>query len=330
MTKIKNLLRPVLSIYNRYYGIFSVIIGFIVFSNTNNKLIKFLFLGLGIYECWQWYKNYFKNIEYRNRLHAKVEGNSVVAVYGGIRTGKSTIARRLLNVFTSKDKQYFNFKVEGKKALTWRHLLMLDKLEDKCGVMIDECGRQYDSFKYSKKDDDVRSRLVTLNKFFGQFYGTGSIAIYVDQSEANVNTALYRSVYYVIQCCGTRIIPTSLLGYYGYELYKLITHKKDNINPFALVSIEFMDFVKTGEYADHYSMNIDVNKSFFYVDSIQNMFGYHDTHVFRKYNPAVATKQYIWGTNDKVDDKIMEQNFGLDKLKQEFDTNGIDCSKVVL
>lgn len=328
MKTIKKILNRTLSFYNRYYGIVSVVFGFLLFSSVENKVLKFLFLGLGIFECWQWYKNYFKNIEFRNRLHSKVEGNSVIAIYGGIRTGKSTLARRLMNVFIKEDKQYFNFKVKGKKALTWRNLLMLDRLEEKCGVMIDECGRQYDSFKYSKDDSDVRSRLVTLNKFFGQFYGTGSIALYVDQSQDNVNTALYRSVYYVIQCCGTRIIPTSTLGYYCFELYKLLTHKKSLTNPFAIVSIEYMDFVKTGDYADHYSINIDNQKANYYVDSIQNMFGHHDTHVFKKYNPAKESVPYIWGTNSESDDTIMEQNFGLEKLQNDFNTNGIDITKV--
>lgn len=328
MKKLNKIFNSVMSLYNRFYGPISLILGFVIFSNVDNKVIKFMFLGLGALECWQWYKNYFKNIENRNRLHSKVEGNSVVAIYGGIRTGKSTLARRLINVYGNDDKQYFNFKVDGKKALTWRHLLMLDKLEDKCAVMVDECGRQYDSFKYSKDDADVRSRLVTLNKFFGQFYGSGSIAIYVDQSQDNVNTALYRSVYYVIQCCGTRQIPTSYLGYFAVEIYKKLTGKKKMVNPFSLVSIEYMDFVKTGDYADHYSINIDTNKSNYYVDSVQNMFGHHDTQVFKKYNPAQPKQAYIWGSDNSKDDKIMEQNFGLEKFKEDFKTNGIDITEI--
>lgn len=325
----KNLLTRTLSLYNQYFGVIDAVVCLILFSNIDNKIIKFSFLALGIYSAWRWYKVYFKNLEYKNRVHSKVAGNSVLAIYGGIRTGKSTLARRLLNVFTPKDKQYFNFRCDGYKALTWRHLLLIDRLEDKCGVMVDEVGRQYDSFKYSKEDTDVRSRLVTLNKFFGQFYGTGSLCIYVDQSEANVNTALYRTVYYVIQCQGTRVMHSNLLLWGICELYnKLFKKNKKFVNPFSLVSIEFTDFTKTGEYANNYSINIDANKQFFYVDSVQNMFGFHDTNVFKEYNPSKECVQYVWGTDKNLDNKIMEQNFSLKELKKSINTNGIDITQI--
>lgn len=331
--KLKKIFRSILSLYNRYFGIVDGLVCLILFSSIDNKVIKFAFLGLGVYSAIHWYKVYFKNLEFKQRIHSKVVGNSVLAIYGGVGTGKSTLARRLMNVFVSKDKQYFNFKCDGYKAFTWRHFLLLDKLESHCGVMIDECGRQYDSFKYSKDDNDVRTRIVTLNKFFRQFYDTGSICIYVDQSEANVNTALYRTVFYVIQCEGARQIHTNILLWGIFELYKLFNRKnqkiKDLVNPFTLVSIEFADFTRTGEYATNYSINKDDMKPMHYVDSVQNMFGYHDTNVFKKYNPAVETKPIIWGQDSVVDNKIMEQNFSLHDLQKSLNTNGINIEKVV-
>lgn len=326
--KFKKIFRSILSFYNKYFGVIDGIICLILFSSLDNKVVKFAFLALGIYSAIHWYKVYFKNLEYKQRIHSKVVGNSVLAIYGGVGTGKSTLARRLMNVFVSKDKQYFNFKCDGYKAFTWRHFLLLDKLESQCGVMIDECGRQYDSFKYSKDDNDIRSRIVTLNKFFRQFYDTGSICIYVDQSESNVNTALYRTVFYVIQCEGTRLVHTNILLWGLYELYKLFTGKKKKINPFALVSIEFADFTRTGEYATNYSINKDDMQPMHYVDSVQNMFGYHDTNVFKVYNPANECKPIIWGKNDKVDNQIMEQNFSLHDLQKSINTNGIDISQI--
>lgn len=326
----KKIIKKVLSFYNRYFGVFDGILCLILFSNIENKVLKFAFLGLGIYSAWRWYKVYFKNLEYKSRVHSKVLGNSTIAIYGGIRTGKSTLARKLINEFVPQDKQYFNFKCKGYKALTWRHLVLKDRLEDYCGVMVDECGRQYDSFKYSKEDNDIRSRLVTLNKFFGQYYGTGSLLVYVDQSEDNVNTALYRSVYYVVQCHGTRVLHTGLLFWGIAELYRLFKKipSKKWVNPFSLVSIEFMDFTKTGQYATNYSINLDANQSMNYVDSVQEMFGYHDTNVFKEYNPAQPVVPYVWGTDNTKDDKIMEQNFSLQDLKRNVNTNGIDISQV--
>ena len=325
---IKKTFNIILSIYNRYFGIIDAIICLLLFCNIENKIIKFTFLALGIYSAWHWYKVYFKNLDYKSRVHSKVSGNSVLAIYGGVGTGKSTLARRLLNVFVPSDKQYFNFKCDGYKACTWRHLLLLDRLEDKCGLMIDECGQQYDSFKYSKDDNGVRKRLVSLNKFFRQFHGSGSLCIYLDQSEDNVNTALYRTIFYVIQTQGLRLIHTNILFWGICELYNLFKKQDNWVNPFSLVSIEFADYTKTGEYAKNYSINIDADKMFYYVDSVQNMFGYHDTNVFKKYNPAKETKPYIWGTDEKLDNRVMEQNFALEDLKNSFNTNGIDISQI--
>jgi len=112
-----------------------------------------------------------------------------------------------------------------------------------------------------------------------------------------------------------------------YRLFKKIPSKKW-VNPFSLVSVEFMDFTKTGQYAQNYSINLDANQSMFYVDSVQEMFGHHDTNVFKEYNPAKQVVPYVWGTDKNKDDKIMEQNFSLQDLKRNVNTNGIDISQI--
>ena len=99
-------------------------------------------------------------------------------------------------------------------------------------------------------------------------------------------------------------------------------------NPFSNVSIEFMEFVKLGEYADHYNVTIDDKNHKRLVGSIYTFFGSLNTYVFREFNPAKKdNKPYIWGTSKKKDNKIMEANFSLDEMKKEIKSTFLKVKK---
>lgn len=328
LDKIKKVFKAILAVYNKYFGVFNVVITLLLFSATKNKMVLTILIALCVVDFVRWWRNVFKNLGTASELFATVRQNNVLAIYGGVGSGKSTIAQYLLNALVPNDLQYVNTLTVGKHIFTNRHLCLLDKLPHNCGVLVDEAGRQYDSFKYSSTDSDTRARIVTYNKFFRQFHGSNSYCFYVDQCEANMNTALYRSIYYVIQCKGVSIIPSALLPNIVFRLlqaFKLV--KKTVNNPFSLVSIEFMEFVKTGEYADHYSINIDDKNHKKLVAPIQTIFGNHNTYVFREYNPARDTTPLIWGENSAVDRYYMESNFNLASLQSEFNINGLNIKQ---
>lgn len=328
LNKLKSIFKSILAFYNKFYGPINLVLGLFLFGATDNKGLLTAIIIICIIDMVRWWKQVLKNMGTSTELFASVRQNNVLAIYGGVGSGKSTIAQFLMNNLIPNDLQYTNTKTEGKKILTNRHLLLLDKLPLGCGCMYDEAGRQYDSFKYDKQDSEVRSRITTYNKFFRQFHGSNSYCFYIDQCEANMNTALYRSIYYVIQCKGVAIIPSALVPNLIFKLLQLLRIVKKNVNnPFSLVSIEFMEFMKTGEYADHYSINIDDKDHKKLVAPIQNIFGYHNTYVFRDYNPAQGVDDLYWGEDELQDEFYMEQNFNLKSLRDEFKISGLDVQK---
>ena len=328
LNKLKNLFKNVLAFYNTYFAIINVIITVLLFDFVENKTLSMILIVICIVDCVRWWKLIVKNMGTSSQLIGSVKQNNVLAIYGGVGSGKSTIAQYLLNKLVPNDLQYTNTKTKNKKIFTNRHLLLLDSLPHNCGVLIDEAGRQYDSFKYEKSDNSTRSRIITYNKFFRQFYGSNAYCFYVDQCEANMNTALYRSIYYVIQCKGVSIEDSALIPSLIFKLLKLFKIIKKNINnPFSLVSIEYMEFLKTGEYADHYSINIEDKDHKKLVAPIQNIFGNHNTYVFREFNPAQGTDDLYWGEDELQDEFYMEQNFDLKSLKEEFGIKGLEIDK---
>lgn len=325
---LKGLLKNILAFYNKWYGLLNIAFGLILMGCTENKGFITAIIIICVVDMFRWWKQVFKHMGTASELIASVKQNNVLAVYGGVGSGKSTISQYLLNILVPNDLQYTNTKTKNKKIFTNRHLCLLDKLPLGCGILIDEAGRQYDSFKYAQSDNGTRSRIVTYNKFFRQFHGSNSYCFYVDQCEANMNTALYRSIYYVIQCKGVDIIPSALIPNFIFKLLQMCRIVKKNVNnPFSLVSIEFMEFMKTGEYADHYSINIEDKDHKKLVAPIQKIFGNHNTYVFRDFNPAQGTDDLYWGEDELQDQFYMEANFSLESLKQEFDVSGLNIQK---
>lgn len=319
-TKIVNLFKTLLLWFNKCYGPISLLVSLFLLGYIKNTLLIILVLGIGIFDMITWWKNYIKHLDEKNKLIGTIKENNVCQIVGGVGSGKSTLAHWAIKQLTKNDLRYSNTNTKGWKAFTNRHLFLLDALEEGSGVIVDEAGRQVDSFHYDKKDNDVRARIVTYNKFFRQFYGSNSYCFYIDQSVDNENTALYRSIYYFIQCKSCTQKPTEILLYTLFNVFKLLFRKKKLNNPFTYVSIEVMEFVKTGDYADHYSINIDDKSHKLIVCPIQAFFGIHNTYVFRNFNPAEKVKPYIWGTNEKMDAYYMEQNFALQELKKKFDS----------
>lgn len=338
--RIVKILKFIVNIYNTWYGVIDIILGFLLLSYVQNTFLLVSLIGVTAFNVYTWYKNIFKNFGTKKDLFATYRENNSLAVLGGIGSGKSTLANFLLTTFTPKHLRYYNTKNEGYRAFTNKHLLLKLKLEKDAGVLVDEAGAQADAYHYSKSDSATRKRIDFLNKFFRQWYGDKAHLIYVDQAQGNMNVSLYRNTYYVIQCKGVDKKPSSIILYLIAkfilffinrkrkkivdEKNKSIKNEKDKIeffpinNPFTNVSIEFMEFVKLGEYADHYNITIEDKNHKKLVCSIYKLFGGLNTYVFREFNPAKEDKKpYIWGTSPRKDKKIMEDNFSLNEMKED-------------
>lgn len=317
---MKKILKKIINFYNIWYGIINAILIFLCLDMFPNDTIMFIFIGLGVFDCYTWYKNIFKNLGTKRELFATVKQNMALCVYGGIGCGKTTIAEYLLNHFIPKAKQYRNTNYAGSKAVTFDHLMLKKAFEPGAGVLIDEAGAQADSYHYDKNDAPIRKRFDYLNKYYRQWYGDNSLLIYIDQCQSNMNTSLYKNIYYVIQCKGLDIKPSSLILNLIFKpicfCVSKFTGKRFN-NPFSLVSIEYMEFQRLGEYADHYTVNIEDKDHKKLVGSIYEFFTGYNTYVFREFNPAKTTSPYIWGTDKDTDKAIMIDNFNFNEMKKE-------------
>lgn len=315
---VVNLLKGICNIYNTWYGVFNLIIGFCLLSKITDTTFVVCLIILMIIDMVRWWKRVFKNMASKSELIGTIRQNNVFNIVGGIGSGKSTLGQFVLRKLVPASKQYFNTINVGFKAFTFRHLLLQDKLENGAGVFCDEMGAMMDSFHYSKEDSPTRKRVETYFKFYRQFYGSNAYHINIDQSEANMNTSLYKNVYYTIQCKSIETKPSGLIPYWFCEIFLFWINrkrlKKFN-NPFSNVHLTYMEFNRLGDYADHYSVNIDINNMKQIVVPIYKMFGTLDTYVFRKYNPAKPVTPYIWGTNEEYDDYLMKSNFDLDSLQ---------------
>lgn len=313
------LFSAVISFYNTWYGVINLIIGLVLLTKFNSDIAMILicvFTGIDVY---RWYKGIFKNLSTRSNLLATVKENNVLCIVGGIGSGKSTLGQFLLNRLIAPNMQYYNTFNKGKKSFTWNHLLLKHKLESPCGVFIDEAGAMMDSFHYSKEDTPVRKRAELFNKFFRQFYGSNSYCFYIDQSQANMNTSFYKNIYYYIQCKSLEVKPSCLLlnWFISIPLFWLNRKRLVKINnPFSNCHLTFYEFNVLGDYAEHYSVNIDEKNMKVLVTPILKMFGSLDTYVFRKFNPAEVRPQYTWGTDEQQDNQIMEDNFNLKALQE--------------
>ena len=338
--RVIKILKSIINFYNTWYGIINVFIGLWLLSFVKTTFLMLFVIVITGIDVFTWYKNVFKNFGTKKELFATYKQNNSLAVLGGIGSGKSTLANFLLDMFTPAHLRYYNIKHDGYRAFTNEHLLLQKKLDDSCGVLVDEAGAQADAYHYDKQDSPTRKRIDFLNKFFRQWYGDKAHLIYVDKDQGNMNVSLYRNTYYVIQCKGVDVRASALIPNFITKviLYFINKSRKKKIdyensfikkekdkkqyfpinNPFSNVSIEFMEFVKLGEYADHYNVNIDDKNHKRLVGSIYTFFGSLNTYVFREFNPAKKdNKPYIWGTSKKKDNKIMEANFSLDEMKKE-------------
>ena len=325
--KIKNILKSIINFYNTWYGIINGLIFLCLLSVIKNTFIIVILGVIAGIDVFTWYKNIFKNLSTKSELFASIKQNNALCVYGGIGCGKSTMANYIINNFIPTNKRYYNTKRVGYKAFTNEHLLLKERLEDGAGVMIDEAGGQADAYHYEKKDNDTRKRIDYLNKFFRQWYTDEALLIYVDQCQSNMNTSLYKNIYYVIQCKGVDKKPSALIPNFIAKCILFFINKnrpkgqKVN-NPFTNISIAFMEFVKLGDYADHYNVEIKDKDHKHLVGSIYKFFSGFDTYVFRDFNPApIETHPYIWGTDKIKDAEIMENNFNFDAVKQDIDNS---------
>ena len=214
--RIKYIGRKLIYVYNIVYPVINTLIFLLMYEKLDNTSLIIFVIYLVI-EYWIWIK---RQIPYMRMLYdflAKVTDKSVLAIYGGVGSGKTTLATYLMNKYYPKESHYYNFKVDGAKIFNHQHLFLKEKLIEKPCVLIDEAGGFYDSFKYDKKYNAERKEIITFNKYFRQFYGDG-LCIYVDQAESNLNTALYRSIYFVVQLDSIRTTMSSPVMYMFYKL----------------------------------------------------------------------------------------------------------------
>lgn len=310
--------------YLMFFGVYNALFVLILCLTCITDLS--LIIGLGVFQVVEtyfiWYKRVWKNREDVNYLFGNISQNNLLAIYGGIGTGKSTLANYILNTYVpNKELRYYNYFKKDCRCFSHDYLFMKKSLPDGAGVLIDEAGRTYDSFagNYDKTKDVERSRILFFNKFFRQFYTDKALCIYVDQTEANLNTALRRTIFYVIQCRGVQFkaMPLLLGGFYAFlnAMFKWTSY-----NIFALYDIDFMDFNKVGDYADHYSLNYDAKDVKHFIRPAVDLFSNNDTYVFRKYNPNIynESEDYIWGSDVDIDSFYMEKNFDFSALSDEF------------
>lgn len=370
--KFKRILFKCVNFYVNFYALIDIPVLLLILSkfpdDDEYKLYKILIIALCAYEGYTYWKRVIKSYRDKRHFFAAVAQNNVFAIYGGTGTGKSTLAKVILNRNFSLANQYHNTVVNGSRIFTHDHLFLKTRIDEHTGTLLDEAGRMYDSFKYEKKYNDERLRVATFNKFFEQFNGRSSMCIYVDQAESNLNTVLYRTIYYVVVCKSlvpniTGVLPWLICQAIinvktEYDRLKFTVDERNklpkglaksdpalykrrmgsirskaqeiqNFNPFSMMTFELMDFNRTGEYADHYSINKDDKSLLINVPALECFSG-HNTRVFKDYNPALEPEVVdYWGTDEEKDRTAMINNFNLDDLKQMKEENNNDGSKCV-
>lgn len=320
------ILKSIINFYNDWYGVINAIIGLCLLGYIHNSFLMVCMIAVIVIDCFTWYKNIFKNLATKKELFGTIGQNNALCIYGGIGSGKSTLADYILNRLVVPSKRYYNTKVDGYKAFTNEHLLLLKKLEDGAGVLCDESGGQADSYHYDKKDNETRKRIDFLNKFFRQWYTDKALLIYVDQCQGNQNTSLYKNIYYTIQCKGVDVRASALIPNLICKIILFFVNKNRPVgkkinNPFSNVCIHYLEFIKLGDYADHYNVEIDDKDHKCLCGSIYKFFGRLNTYVFKDYNPAKEDDNpYIWGTSNEMDNKIMEANFNFNALKKDINS----------
>lgn len=328
--KFISIIKGIINFYNNWYGIINAIIGIFLLGKINNTIITILIICLIVLDCFTWYKNIFKNLGTTKELFGTISQNNAMCIYGGIGSGKSTLANYIIEKKIPKENRYYNTKVVGYKAFTNDHLLLRKKMSIPCGLIVDESGAQANAYHYDRKDNPTRLRIDYLNKFFRQWYGDDSLLIYIDQAQSNQNTSLYKNIYYVIQCKGVDKRASAFLPNLICKIILCFVNKnrpkgKKVNNPFTNVCIQYLEFVKLGDYADHYNIEIKDKDHKCLVGSIYKFFGVLDTYVFRDFNPAKEDiDPYVWGTNSDMDSKIMNANFNFSEIKKDIDSTFLD------
>lgn len=322
MKYLKMIGSAIFSHYLMWFGIYNIPVTILLISAINQTPFLILAVAVQIIETYFiWWKKVFKNRGDTTYLFGNISQNNLLAIYGGIGTGKSTLANYVINHYCKDDNlKYYNYYKKGFKAFTHDYLLLKKALPKGAAVFIDEAGRMSDSSKsnYDKKNDAKRANILAFNKFFRQWYSDQSICVYVDQCESNMDTALRKTVFYVVQCNGVQRIAMPLVLGGLYSLFNMI-FKWSKYNIFGLVDIEFMDFNKLGDYADHYSINYDAKDRKHFIRPAYELFKGNDTYVFEKYNPATYNEDedYEWGTDENTDSRFMDMNFDLSSFNKE-------------
>jgi len=321
--RIVRFCKSLLNFYNTWYGVINTIVGLYLISKFNSSIatiVLIVFIGIDIFT---WIKNIWRNMGTKRELFATIKQNNSLCIYGGIGSGKSTFGEFIMHEFIPENKRYYNTIRPGYKAVTNEHFLLKKRFEDGAGVLIDEAGGQADAYHYEKKDNETRKRIDYLNKFFRQWYTDKALLIYIDQCQSNMNTSLYKNIYYVIQCKGVDVKPSGLLPHLICKFFLYFINKYRDLgakinNPFSNVSIEFMEFVKLGDYADHYNVEIKDKDHKHLVGSIYKFFTGQNTYVFRDFNPAkYDLNPYIWGVDSNKDKKVMRDNFNFEQIEQD-------------
>lgn len=322
---MKKFFSSIFAHYLRWFGVYNALFTLFLCSVVGDGTAIICLVIFQVIETYFiWYKKIYKHSDDKYYLFSKVEQNNLLAIYGGIGTGKSTLGHYILNHYCKDDNlKYYNYKKEGFKAFTHDYLYLKKALPKGAGVYIDEASRMAMSSKtaYDKKNDNKRLNILSYNKFFRQWYGDQAICVYIDQCEESLDTHMRRIIFYVIQCLGLkkRAMPLFLGGMYA--LFNSM-FKWTRYNIFSLVDIEFIDFNKLGSYADHYEINYNAKDLKHFVEPAFILFTNNDTYAFEDCNPAKydETEDYYWGTDEQYDNLIMDKNFDLSSFNENFKT----------
>lgn len=318
---IKKIFKGLFCHYLMWFGIYNIFITLGLCSLFNDDSMTIVLILLQVVDTYFiWYKKIYKNKEDATYLFGNVSQNNLLAIYGGIGTGKSTLANFILDKYCHDEElKYYNYYKKGYRCFTHDYLFLKKALPKGACVLIDEAGRTYDSFKssYDKKNDKERARILAFNKFFRHWYTDKGLCIYIDQCEDNINTSLRKTVYYVIQCRGIQRKAMPLLFGALYVMLNSI-FKWTSYNVFGLVDIDYIDFNKVGDYAEHYSINYDAKDVKHFIRPAIELFKNNDTYVFEKYNPCTydPDEDYVWGDDEQTDSQLMNANFDFESFNE--------------
>lgn len=310
VNKELSFLKKLFSHYLQWYGLYNFFISILILMGLGSGYVLLL-VGFEVFELIHWKKNVFNFRLQNKQFMSMVESYHTVCFVGAIRTGKSSLAWYLLNKFCkSKSLIYTSVKNPGYKSFTHDHLKGKVKLEEGSCCFVDEAGGMYDSFTYGTEFSEERKGIMNFNKYYGQNYGNDAFLYYIDQSSANMNTVLKRSVVYYVLNLSVVPIAMPLIPGMIYNLLNAIFHFT-TYNIFNLVGYNYKDFVKLDDFAEHYEVNYDALTDKRYIVPAFQVFSTYDTRVFKEYNRGEYDIPYEWGTSKVSDELLMKENYSL-------------------